>query len=275
MPFQDTHPSPKKILAHYNIKPKKGLGQHFLMNPFTAYQIVKKIGIEKEDIVIEIGAGFGALTIPLAENAKKVIAIEYDKRFIPILKEILKDFKNIEVWQGDALKYNYENTVLLYNKKIKIVGNLPYYLTSPLLFLFLEKKALIKNMGFMVQKEVAERLLSPPGKKTYGLLSILYSLTANVTSLMTLAPASFYPKPEVFSQLIKIEWKEEIFIEKEFIEFLKYIFSHRRKTIFNILKNRFKQKNIKNIFSQLNIDSNTRPEKVSPFLFFKLYHLIK
>ncbi|HDD35778.1 MAG TPA: ribosomal RNA small subunit methyltransferase A, partial [Candidatus Desulfofervidus auxilii] len=200
MPFQDIPYSPKKILKKYSIRPKKRLGQHFLINPFTAHQIVEKSGFKRQDIVIEIGAGLGALTIPLAQRVKKVIAIEYDKELVSVLKEILKPFYNVEIWQGNALKYEYTGS-----GKIKIIGNLPYYLTSPLLFLFLEKKEWIEEMAFMVQKEVAERLLSSPGKKTYGLLTVLYNISAQITPLMNLAPESFYPKPKVASQLIKIK----------------------------------------------------------------------
>jgi len=269
--------SPKQTLVKYRLKPKKKLGQHFLINPFTSRQIVEKAGIEPKDIVIEIGAGLGALTIPLAHQAKKVIAIEYDKKLVSVLKEILADhqLKNIEIWQGDALKYNYEKTAHFYKAKIKIIGNLPYHISSPLLFLFLEKRAVIDQAILMLQKEVADRLLAKPGTKDFGILSVLYGLVAEIVFLMRLAPESFYPPPEVDSRLIKINWKEGIFLEHNFIVFLKHIFSQRRKTVLNALKRLgIKTEKIKQILSDLKIETNTRPEQISPPYYIKLYQNI-
>ena len=180
--------SPKKVLERYGLKAQKKLGQHFLINPFTSKQIVEKAAIEREDIVIEIGAGLGALTIPLAQRAKKVIAIEYDQKLTWVLKEILAEhqLKNVQIWQGDALKYDYEKTAHLHKTKIKIIGNLPYHISSPLLFLFLEKRAVIDHATLMLQKEVAERLSAKPGTKDFGILSILYGLVAVSYTHLTL-----------------------------------------------------------------------------------------
>jgi len=269
--------SPKKVLERYGLKAQKKLGQHFLINPFTSQQIVEKSGIEPKDIVIEIGAGLGALTIPLAQRAKKLIAIEYDKKLISVLKEILANhqLKNIEIWQGDALKYDYEKTAHLHKTKIKIIGNLPYHISSPLLFLFLEKRAVIDQATLMLQKEVADRLLAKPGTKDFGILSVLYGLTAKIIPVMNLAPQSFYPPPEVDSQLIKINWKEEIRLEEGFVFFLKHIFSQRRKTVLNALKRLgIKTEKIKQILSDLKIETNTRPEQISPQDYFNLYQNI-
>ena len=270
--------SPKQTLEKYRLKPQKKLGQHFLINPFTSKQIVEKSAIEPEDIVIEIGAGLGALTIPLAQRAKKVIAIEYDQKLTWVLKEILAEhqLKNVQIWQGDALKYDYEKTAHLHKTKIKIIGNLPYHISSPLLFLFLEKRAVIDHAILMLQKEVAERLSAKPGTKDFGILSILYGLVANIVFLMNLAPRSFYPPPEVDSRLIKIEWKEGIFLEHNFIVFLKYIFSQRRKTVLNALKRMgIKTEKIKQILCCLEIDTKTRPEQISPLHYVKLYQKCK
>ena len=270
--------SPKKVLERYGLKAQKKLGQHFLINPFTSKQIVEKSGIEPKDIVIEIGAGLGALTIPLAQRAKKVIAIEYDQKLTWVLKEILAEhqLKNVQIWQGDALKYDYEKTAHLHKTKIKIIGNLPYHISSPLLFLFLEKRAVIDHATLMLQKEVAERLSAKPSTKDFGILSILYGLVANIIFLMNLAPRSFYPPPEVDSRLIKIEWKEGIFLEHNFIVFLKHIFSQRRKTVLNALKRMgIKTEKIKQILSCLEIDTKTRPEQISPLHYVKLYQKCK
>lgn len=191
-----------------------------------------------------------------------------------VLKGILAGqyLKNIEIWQEDALKYDYERTAHLYKNKIKIIGNLPYNISSPLLFLFLEKREIIAHATLMLQKEVADRLLAKPGTKDFGILSVLYGLVAEVVSLMCLAPGSFYPRPEVDSRLVKIKWKKETFLEKGFIVFLKRIFSQRRKTILNALKRLgIQTEKTKEILSCLEIDTKTRPEQIPPQKYVKLY----
>ena len=274
----------KAILNKYGFKPKTKLGQNFLLNPFTCTQIVEKAGISSSDIVIEIGAGLGALTIPLAQKAAKVIAIEYDKDLVPLLKEVLAEqgIKNVEIWSGDALRYDYEKAAKEYGQRIKIVGNLPYYISSPLLFLFLEKREALTDLTLMLQKEVAERLKARSGSKKYGLLSVLYSLTAEISTLMRLNPASFYPRPEVSSEVVHIRWKQletkqinAPIISKQFISFLKLLFGKRRKTIFNTLKQYRPKEEIKRILDELKLDPMLRPEHISPLRLLALYERIK
>jgi 16S rRNA (adenine1518-N6/adenine1519-N6)-dimethyltransferase len=269
---------PKQILEKYGIKAKKKLGQHFLINPLTSQQIVEQAEIETDDIVIEIGAGLGALTIPLAKRVKKLIAIEYDRIFIPILKEVLETnyLKNIEILSYDALKCNYKKVADLYQQKIKIIGNLPYNISSSLLFLFLEERETISNMTLMLQEEVSQRLLAKCGSKTYGLLSILYALVAEIAPIMRLAPESFYPRPKVFSQVIKINWRaKKIIWENDFITFLKTVFSRRRKTILNALKGcGIKIEDIKKILSSLGINTKNRPEQITPNQYLNIYQRV-
>ena len=196
---------------------------------------------------------------------------------MPVLEEVLQthQLENVEIWWGDALKYDYEKTAREFNRKIKIIGNLPYYISSPLLFLFLYYQPHIAGLTLMLQKEVSERLKTKPGTKVYGLLSVLYALVAEVTLLMTLHPASFYPPPEVASQVVKIEWKPEgEKVEKPFITFLKQIFSHRRKTILNALKGYLQAEEIKKVLLANQIDPHVRPEQISPEQFLELYHAI-
>lgn len=269
--------SPRHILARHGLKPQKKLGQHFLINPHTTQQIVEKAGVEPGDIVVEIGAGLGALTLPLAQKAKRVIAIEYDKRLMPVLKEVLQthQLENVEIWWGDALKYDYEKKAREFNHKIKIIGNLPYYISSPLLFLFLYYQPYITGLTLMLQKEVSERLKAKPGTKVYGLLSVLYGLIAEVKVIMTLHPASFYPPPQVASQVVKINWRPEgKRVEKPFITFLKHIFSHRRKTIMGALKGYLQVEEIKKVLLANQIAPHLRPEQISPEQFLGLYHTI-
>jgi len=269
--------SPKRILVKHGLKPQKKLGQHFLVNPHTAQQIVERAEIKSKDVVVEIGAGLGALTLPLAQKAKRVVAIEYDKKLLPILEEVIQAYQleNVEIWWGDALKYDYESIAKEFNQKIKIIGNLPYYISSPLLFLFLHYQPYIAELTLMLQKEVAERLKARPGTKVYGLLSVLYGLVAEVISLMILHPASFYPPPEVASEVIKIKWKPEgERLKKPFITFLKQIFSRRRKTILNALKGYLPVEEIKKVLLVTQINPQVRPEQISPEQFLKIYQTI-
>ncbi len=268
----------KAILNKYGFKPKAKLGQNFLLNPFTCSQIAEKAGISTSDLVIEIGAGLGALTIPLAQKAKRVIAIEYDKELVPILKEVLAEhrIKNVEIWPGDALRYDYEKAAKEYGQRIKVVGNLPYYISSSLLFLFLEKREVMADLTLMLQREVAERLKARSGSKKYGLLSVLYGLTAEISTLMRLNPASFYPRPEVSSEVIHIRWKQDApVISKQFISFLKLLFGKRRKAIFNTLKPYRPKEEIKRILDELELDTMLRPEHISPLRLLALYERIK
>ncbi len=268
----------KAILNKYGFKPKAKLSQNFLLNPFTCSQIAEKAGISTSDLVIEIGAGLGALTIPLAQKAKRVIAIEYDKELVPILKEVLAEhrIKNVEIWPGDALRYDYEKAAKEYGQRIKVVGNLPYYISSSLLFLFLEKREVMADLTLMLQREVAERLKARSGSKKYGLLSVLYGLTAEISTLMRLNPASFYPRPEVISEVIHIRWKQDApVISKQFISFLKLLFGKRRKAIFNTLKPYRSKEEINRILDELRLDAMSRPEHIPPLSLLALYERIK
>ena len=274
--------SPHKLLKEYDLKPKKRLGQHFLVNPFTAKQIVDAAGIKSDDIVVEIGAGLGALTIPLSKRAKGVIAIEYDKGLAGALKNEIKkaSIKNVDIWIGDALKFDYYSISKKYNKKIKILGNLPYYISAPLLFLLLENSSVLSDTTIMLQKEVVKRLTARPGCKDYGILTIVFNLFAKIETLLQLLPESFYPVPKVGSDVIKIIWEEEKILDKSrenrFIKLLKTAFSQRRKTIYNALRKKLivPQAQLKAILADLSV-FKMRPEQIEPTLYVEIYKKIE
>jgi len=271
-----------RLLRQYGLRPKKKLGQHFLINPFTAKQIVDAAGINSVDIVIEIGAGLGALTIPLSKKAKKVVAIEYDQKLADALKKEIEKIgiKNVDIWLGDALKFDYYNIAKRYDKKIEIVGNLPYYISGPLLFLFLKNRESLSGISIMLQEEVVRRLIARPSCKDYGILAIVFNLFAKIENLLHLSPESFYPVPKVGSDVIKIIWKEgKILSEAEengFISFLKAAFSQRRKTIYNSLRQKviMPQERLKTILDDFSV-SNLRPEQIAPLVYLKMYKIFR
>ncbi len=280
-PFSMTT-SPYRLLKQYGLRPKKRLGQHFLINPFTAKQIVDAAGINSDDVVIEIGAGLGALTIPLSKVAKKVMAIEYDQILAEAFKKEIEraGIKNVDIWLGDALKFDYYSIAERYGRKIKIVGNLPYYISGPLLFLFLKNRGGLSEISIMLQEEVVRRLTAKPGCKDYGILAITFNLFARIKNLLHLSPESFYPVPKVGSDVIKISWQEgEILSKAEengFIHFLKGAFSGRRKTFYNSLKEKIPlpQERLKAILDDFSV-SDLRPEQITSLVYLKIYKVFR
>jgi len=258
------------LLKKHRIKPKKRLGQTFLFKQFIAEEIILLSDIKSHDSVVEIGAGLGVLTLPLAERAAKVIGLEYDLALVSLLKKFIKH-KNVEIIRADALNFDYGE---IFNKnkiKLKIIGNLPYYLTSPLIFKLLKLKSIIELILLMIQKEVADRIIACPGTRDYGTISIFSQLYCDVSKQLTVTKDCFYPRPKVDSEVVKftirdkplVEVKDEQFFEK----LVRASFSQRRKTLFNSLKgahylNRGKQKIIQAIESS-GIDPKRRPETLS------------
>lgn len=267
-----------RLLRQYGLRPKKRLGQHFLINPFTAKQIVDGAGINLDDIVVEIGAGLGALTIPLSKVAKRIVAIEYDHGLANALKKEIEKagIKNVDIWLGDALKFDYSSIAKRYNKRIKIAGNLPYYISGPLLFLFLKNRESLSGTIIMLQEEVVRRLTARPGCKDYGILTIVFNLFAKIENLLHLSPESFYPVPKVSSDIIKIIWREAKVLseveENGFIHFLKAAFSGRRKTIYNSLKQKviIPQGRLKGLLDDFSV-SDLRPEQIAPLTYLQIY----
>ena len=258
-------------------KKTKALGQHFLKNPRLLAKIVQCIAPEKDDLIIEIGAGKGALTFPLAEKAGRVIAVERDSTLIHFLRE--RQFQNLEILEDDILKVRFKELVQKEKysfDKVKVVGNLPYSISSPLLFKILEEKETIGRCVFLLQREVVERICGQPGTKKYAPLSIIFQIYFETHLHFIVSPKSFTPPPKVESALLSLEKRVKplFHIEKEeaFLRFLRGVFRHRRKTLFNnLLSLGYERILVGEAFKEYALEKSIRPEQLSPAQFFSLY----
>ena len=265
----------KFIMKKYGITANKSLGQNFLINEEVVSNIVNSSNICKEDLVIEIGPGLGTLTEELLQNAGKVIAIELDERMIKILKERFIAYNNFEIINEDVLKVDLQNLIKSEKqsnnlKNAKIVANLPYYITTPIIMKLLEEKLDINSITVMIQKEVADRLIAVPGEKLSGAITYCVYYYADSESIMLVENNSFIPEPDVQSEVIKLNIRENPVIdvkdEKVFFKLIKISFMQRRKTLINSLVNGgiFKNKEeAKNVFEELGFDLNVRGENLS------------
>ena len=215
--------------------PKKYLGQNFLFDPSILHRIVEAADIKHNDTVVEIGPGYGTLTKLLAMVAKKVIAIELDIELYSKLKEDIKRFPNIELIHGDALKYPYEEL-----EPFKVVSNIPYYITTPIIFRLIEARKNLKSITLTIQKEVAKRIIGKPNTKDYGVLSIVIQYYGKPELKFIIPKGAFRPVPKVDSAVIHIDILDEprikVMDEKLFFRIVKTAFSQRRKTLANALK---------------------------------------
>ena len=255
----------------------KAMGQHFLKNHAVLKKIIRYISPHKEDLIIEIGAGKGALTFPLTTKAGKVIAIEKDPSFIPFLQR--KNIPNLTILEKDILKVDFFELIKSQNfkHKVKLVGNLPYSLSSPLLFKVLQERELFSECIFLLQKEVAERICCQPGSKKYAPLSILFQIHFIAKLHFFLPPEYFSPPPKVNSALISLKKRDRplFFIEKEelFKKFLKGAFKHRRKILRkNLEKLNLPLSLIDAAYRKYGIERNLRPEQISISQFVALFN---
>jgi len=203
------------ILKKYNIRANKSLGQNFLVNQNVIDEIVNSADISKEDLVIEIGPGLGTLTKHLLEKAGKVICIELDQRMVNILNDRFALYQNFEIINEDVLKVNLNQIIEKENKKCKIVANLPYYITTPIIMKLLEDKLNIESITVMIQKEVADRLISIPGEKLSGAITYTVYYYCESEKIMEVPPESFIPEPEVTSEVIKLNLRKTVPVEVE------------------------------------------------------------
>ena len=247
----------KELLATYGRHPRKRLGQHFLVDPQVVQRILRAAELTKKDHVLEIGTGLGILTKELADHVQKVTTVEVDKELLKIAKEVLKDYANIEFIHGDFLKM--ELNSLCPEGNYKIVGNLPYYITTPVIEKILKAKTKPQLAVLMLQKEVAERMAASPGTKKYGSFSIFVQYHAEVKIDSFVSKSSFYPWPEVSSAIIVLKPystpKYEVKNEKLFFDLVHTAFQQRRKK----LKNSLAEFNLEN----KGIDLSRRPEELS------------
>ena len=232
-----------KIIKKYNFNFQKRFGQNFLIDSNILAKIVESAEVTKEDFVLEIGPGIGTMTQYLAESAREVVAVEIDKSLIPILGDTLSSYDNVTVINEDILKVDIERLVQEKNqgKPIKVVANLPYYITTPIIMGLFESHVPLKSITIMVQKEVADRMQVGPGTKDYGALSLAVQYYARPEVIAYVSPACFIPKPNVGSAVIRLDRYEKPPVETEDEAFLfaviKAAFNQRRKTLANGLAN--------------------------------------
>lgn len=236
----------KAILRKYGITAKKSLGQNFLVDANVLRNIVRIAELDKEKGVLEIGPGIGALTQHLAEAAGRVVAVEIDRRLLPVLDETLASCDNVTVIHGDVLKVDLAaiiRTHLAGMKAVSVVANLPYYVTTPILMALLEARLPLETIVVMVQKEVAERIAARPGSKAYGTLSIAVHYYCDAELAAVVPPAVFLPRPDVDSAVIRLRLLDKPRVEADDPAFLFEVvhaaFAQRRKTILNNLQARF------------------------------------
>lgn len=251
---------------------RKKLGQHFLFDPGILRKIVKAGNVSPEDTVVEIGPGLGTLTRILSENARKVIAIELDKGLAGKMEDKLASLKNVEVIRADALKFPYGSI----KGRFKVVANIPYYITTPILFRLLEFRNKISGMTLLMQKEVARRIVAAPDSKEYGVLSISTQVLTKPVLKFMVSRGAFSPPPDVDSAVVHFEIRtsplHDGLDEDLFMEIVRKAFSQRRKTICNGLKS---FSGSKDALTEAGIDPKLRPENLNIRDFMRLTAALK
>ncbi|WP_168718941.1 16S rRNA (adenine(1518)-N(6)/adenine(1519)-N(6))-dimethyltransferase RsmA [Thermosulfurimonas marina] len=264
-----SYPSPREILSAFGLSARKSLGQHFLRRPETALRLVEAAGVSGERPVVELGAGLGLLTWALARRFPRVIAYELDERLLALLPRVYPWPEGVEFRKGDILRLDYAALFRELSGPLRLFGNLPYYLSSRLLFRLYQEAPLFEVCVFMFQKEVVDRLLAPPGGRTYGILSVLTALLTRAERLLVLPPAEFYPPPEVSSAVVKLE-----FLGKEvpsgLFRLLKAAFGRRRKKLLRNLETLYPRERIIRAFEELGLSEKVRAEAVAPEIFLEL-----
>ena len=267
----------KHILKSFNIHMSKRLGQNFLIDENIVRGIVAAADLEPGEKVLEVGPGIGTLTQGLAEAGADVVAVELDKKLPAVLAQTLAGYKNVRIVPGDILKVNIPE--ITDNVPFKVVANLPYYITTPIIMALLEQHLPISRLVTMVQKEVALRMIAEPGKKDYGALSVAVQYYTRPKIALDVPPKSFLPAPEVDSVVICCEVRDtppvDVLEEKMFFRVVKAAFGQRRKTLNNALKSMGLEKEaVKTILEQSAIDGVRRGETLSLEEFAKIANAI-
>ena len=270
----------REILNTYNLRAKKNFGQNFLVDASVTGRMASTL--RDDGVVIEVGPGIGSLTEELAKRAKHVRSYEIDERLIPVLEDTLKDYDNVEIFLQDILEtdINKELQPLVDKyKHIEFVANLPYYITTPVLFKLFESSIPFEKIVVMIQKEVADRFSAKPGTKEYGALSVESQYLYDVKKLFNVPRTSFNPAPNVDSAVIsftKHEKNKTVDNEKLFFELVKACFKQRRKTLYNNLREYFDSKEkAELLLLKANIPLETRAEMLDLNLYIELYKALK
>lgn len=282
----DTLKTTKELLKRYNMIAKKSFGQNFLVDDGILESISNTAVLNKEDLIIEIGPGLGNLTYYLKEKCY-LLLFEIDKRMIEVLNYRFKDEKNIKLLNSDILKVNIDEEIDKLEKEVgrkfgtvKVIANLPYYITSPILFKLLQESKKVEEIVVMVQNEVADRILAKPCNKDYGVLSIMVDYLADSKKEIIVPSTSFIPMPNVTSAVIKITKRKKYDIqdEKVFVELVHKAFANRRKKMINSLEingflNMDKEK-LNNIFERFELSASVRAEELDTDKYVKIANYI-
>jgi len=272
-----------EVLQKYDFKFQKKFGQNFLIDTHVLDKIIRAANIMKDDMVLEIGPGIGTMTQYLAEAAGKVIAVEIDRNLIPILEDTLSDYDNVRIINDDVLKVDLRKLADEENagRPVKVVANLPYYITTPIIMGLFENGVPVESITVMVQKEVADRMQTGPGNKDYGALSLAVQYYADPYIVANVPPNCFMPRPKVGSAVIRLTRHEkppvEVKDEKLMFEIIRASFNQRRKTLANGLNNSdklsFSKEKITEVIEQLGKGASVRGEALTLEEFAKLTNL--
>ncbi|WP_432628252.1 16S rRNA (adenine(1518)-N(6)/adenine(1519)-N(6))-dimethyltransferase RsmA [Brotaphodocola sp.] len=273
-----------EVIQKYGFAFQKKFGQNFLIDPHVLDKIISAAGVTKDDMVLEIGPGIGTMTQYLAEAAGRVVAVEIDNNLIPILQETLKDYENVTVIHNDILKVDIAELAEKYNggRPIKVVANLPYYITTPIIMGLFESHVPIDNITVMVQKEVADRMQEGPGSKNYGALSLAVQYYAEPYIVANVPPNCFIPRPSVGSAVIRLTRHKEAPVqtkdEQLMFRLIRASFNQRRKTLQNGLNNasdlHFTKEQIAKAIETMGLSPSVRGETLTLEQFARLTDLL-
>ena len=260
----------KEILSKHGFTFSKALGQNFLVNPSVCPRMAENCGADKETGVIEVGPGIGVLTNELAKVAKKVVAIELDKRLLPVLKETLADHDNVKVINDDVLKVDLHKLISeeFPNMNVVVCANLPYYITSPVIMKLLEEKLPISALTVMVQKEAGQRICAEVGSRQSGAVTVAVNYYSKPSLLFNVSAGSFMPAPKVDSCVIRLDVSSEptvaVIDDKSFFRVVKGAFAQRRKTLSNSMSSSMgiDKQTVKAILEKAGIPENARAEQL-------------
>ncbi len=233
--------APRTLLKAWNLRPRKALGQNFLENPATAEKIAATAQIEPGDTVLEIGAGLGSLTDALAKHAGRVVAVETDPRLAELLRTemLARQQEHVEVVTADILSHDLSHWVPADGRPIVVVGNLPYNISSQIIVRLIAARTVVRRAVVMIQKELADRLTSPPGSKAYGRITVMLAYCARVRQVMSVGAGQFHPRPKIDSAVIDIQFTDPVAFpaadETALFRVVKAAFGQRRKTLKNAL----------------------------------------
>jgi 16S rRNA (adenine1518-N6/adenine1519-N6)-dimethyltransferase len=261
----------KKTFREQGLAPKKWMGQNLLVDKLFLGKIVQAAAVQPGEPIVEVGAGFGVLTEKLLERGAKVWALEVDSGFFRVLEEKFADSPNVELIHADALKFDFRALSERIGK-LRVVANLPYNISSRLLFMFQENRDVFSSLHILLQREVAERFVAKPGTKDYGVLSVLLGVSAKVDIAFHIPGKAFYPAPEVMSSLVRVQFPDPppviVSDPKLLTTLVKASFTGRRKTLRNTLRNagifRISPEQLMEAAQEANIDLGRRGETLSP-----------